>query len=714
MRAAPRGPVAKDPVCGMLVEESPGALRYESGGREFFFCCGSCLERFARPDREAARVKRLLVASALLTAPVIVLAHLDAPGGAYAMFALATPVQFWAGMRFYRGSLQALRGGAANMDVLVAAGTTAAWAYSAAVTFAPWLSPHAHVYFETSAAIITIVLAGSALEAGSARRASRVIGRLMDLQPRTARVLRGGAEVMVPVERVALGETMCVRPGEAVPTDGVVVSGSSEVDQSAVTGESEPVPKSAGDWVIGSTVNASGALRVEATKVGGDTVMAQVVKLVENARSGRVPYQRAVDRVSKYFVPAVSAVAVAAGLGWLFAGIGPQYALLAFVSTIIVACPCAIGIATPMALTIGAGKAAEHGILIREGGALESARRVRTVVLDKTGTLTAGRPRVVRAEPSGALRAAASAELDSEHPLARALVDRAREMGMELERPESFESVPGGGVRATVGGRQVLVGSAALLKKAGVDPGDSWRALEAGGRTVVLVSDGGAFAGAVAVSDEARPGAAEAVARLRSAGVRTVMLTGDSESAARAVAGPLGIDDVAAGVMPGGKRDRVEALKSGGAVAMVGDGINDAPALAAADLGIAIGGGTDVARESGDVVLVGDDLRAVPVLLDISAKTASKIRQNLAWAFGYNAALVPVAAGALVPAAGPEIYAVLPMLAAGAMAVSSASVAANSLLLGRYRPAARGPAARPGHGPAGIRTPDLRRVKATS
>ena len=712
--------MAKDPVCGMLVEESDGALRYESDGREFFFCCHGCLERFARPDREAARVKRLLIASVLLTAPIVVLAHLGVPDSAHIMLALATPVQFWIGMRFYRGSLDALRGRAANMDLLVAVGTSAAWAYSAVATLAPWLVPHGHVYFETSAIIITIVLAGSALEARSARRASRVIARLTDLQPRTARVVRDGNEVEIPVERVAIGEIMRVRPGEAIPTDGVVVSGRSEVDQSAVTGESVPVPKAEGDWVIGATTNSTGALQVKATKVGRDTVMAQVIKLVENARSGRVPYQKTVDRVSKYFVPAVSAVAVASGLGWLFAGIGPQYALLAFVSVIIVACPCAIGIATPMALTIGAGKAAEHGIMIRDGGALESARRARTVALDKTGTLTEGRPEVVDAAPSNeVLRTAASAELDSEHPAARAIVRRARELGMEISQPESFEAVPGGGVRATVNGRQVLVGNPALLKEAGVEAGTDWRALEAGGRTVVLVSEGGTFVGAIAVADAVRPEAAEAVARLHSAGVRTVMLTGDSQKAAGAVANALGIDEVRSNIMPAGKQNEIQELKADGPVAMVGDGINDAPALAAADLGIAVGGGTDVARESGDVVLVGDDLRAVPVLLEISAKTASKIKQNLAWAFGYNAALVPIAAGALVPVAGPEIYSVLPMLAAGAMAFSSASVAANSLLLGRYKPARTGNASPLGdacrsHGPAGIRTPDLRRVKATS
>ena len=421
--------------------------------------------------------------------------------------------------------------------------------------------------------------------------------------------------------------------------------------------------------------------------MGRDTVMSQVIALVENARSGRVPYQRAVDRVSKYFVPMIAVVAVAAGLGWFLAGIGTPYALLAFVSVIIIACPCAIGIATPMALTTGAGKAAEYGILIRDGGVLESARRVRTVVLDKTGTLTAGRPEVVETMPSDSvLEAAASAERDSEHPVARALVRRARELGMEVGRPEKFESVTGGGVRAVAGGRRVLVGSPALLEESGIEAGRDWRALEAGGRTVVLVAVDGKFAGAVAVSDAERPGAAEAVARLRSAGVRTVMVTGDARGAAGAAASRLGIDEVRAGVMPGGKRDEIESLRTGGAVAMVGDGINDAPALAAADLGIAVGGGTDVARESGDVVLVGDDLRAVPVLLDISRKTAAKIRQNLAWAFGYNAALVPVAAGALVPFMGPEVYSVLPLLAAGAMALSDASVVANSLLLGRYRP----------------------------
>ena len=679
--------MAKDPVCGMLVDESPGALRYESDGREFFFCCGGCLERFARPDREAARVRRQLIIAVLLTAPVAVLTHLGVAGGEYAMFALATPVQFWIGMRFYRGALDALRSRAANMDVLVAAGTTAAWAYSTAVTFAPGFFPHGHVYFETSAAIITIILAGNALEAKSAKKASRVISRLMDLQPRTARVVRDGQEKEVPVELVKIGEIMHVRPGEAVPTDGVVVSGSSEIDQSAVTGESVPAPKAEGDAVIGATVNATGSLRVKATKVGGDTVMSQVIALVENARSGRVPYQRAVDRVSKYFVPVIAVVAVSAGLGWFLAGIGAPYALLAFVSVIIIACPCAIGIATPMALTTGAGKAAEYGILIRDGGVLESARRVRTVVLDKTGTLTAGRPEVVQTMPSDSvLEAAASAESDSEHPVARALVRRARELGIEVARPEKFESVTGGGVRAVSGGRQVLVGSPALLEESGIEAGREWRALEAGGRTVVLVAVDGKFAGAVAVSDAERPGAAEAVARLHSAGVKTVMVTGDALGAAEAAASRLGIGEVRAGVMPGGKRDEIESLRPGGAVAMVGDGINDAPALAAADLGIAVGGGTDVARESGDVVLVGDDLRAVPVLLDISRKTAAKIRQNLAWAFGYNAALVPVAAGALVPFMGPEVYSVLPLLAAGAMALSDASVVANSLLLGRYKP----------------------------
>jgi Cu+-exporting ATPase len=697
--------MAKDPVCGMFVEEKPDAIRHTADGREYFFCSTQCLNEFTAPEKELRKLKIVTGVSIALTIPITILTYLmllPKEVNSYVLLALAAPVQFWAGWRFYKGTWDAIKARASNMDTLIAVGTTAAFLYSAVVTVAPGLFPFEGVYFETAAIIITLILIGRLLETRTKEKASNAVRKLLDLQPRMARVIRdGGREEEVPVEQVQEGDLFLVRPGERIPTDGTVAEGSSSVDESAVTGESIPVDKSAGSEVIGATINKSGLLKARATKVGQDTVLSQIIALVQEARTGKAQMQKMADQVAKYFVPAVIAVAIASALAWYFVGgIGLTFSLLAFVSVIIIACPCALGIATPAALMMGAGKGAENGILFKGEEYLEMARKVRTAVFDKTGTLTKGQPEVTDvialSEKMGGqqelLRLAAIAESGSEHPLGQAIVRKAKEQGLVIASPESFEAVSGHGLKAGYAGHSIMIGNRKMMADNGIAVPDKVNAtmsrLETEGKTATLVSVDGSLAGIVAMADTVKEHAQEAIDSLKQMGIRVVMLTGDNERTARAIASSLGIDRVIAQVLPQQKERVITELKSEGrgAVAMVGDGINDAPALARADLGIAIGSGTDVAKETGGIILIKNDLRDVVTAFELGRKTVSKIKQNLFWAFAYNTGLIPIAAGALVPAFGAQMYEWLPLLAGGAMAMSSVSVVGNSLLLGRYRP----------------------------
>jgi Cu+-exporting ATPase len=514
-----------------------------------------------------------------------------------------------------------------------------------------------------------------------------------------AHVIRDGKEVTIPVEEVQEGNLFVVRPGERIPTDGMIIEGSSSIDESAITGESIPVDKTAGSEVIGATINKSGLLKVRATKVGTDTVLSQIITLVEQARTGKAPMQRMADQVSKYFVPAVVLIAIASGLAWYFVGgIGLTFSLLAFVSVIIIACPCALGIATPAALMMGAGKGAENGILFKGGEYLEMARKVKTVVFDKTGTLTKGRPEVtdiiILSSDIGKeelLRLAAIAESGSEHPLGQAVVRRAKEDVGVVANPDSFEAISGHGLRATYGDHIILIGNRKMMEDSQIAVTESvdltMKKLEQEGKTAVLISIDHKLAGIIALADTAKEDAKEAIDSLKSMGIEVIMLTGDNERTAQAIGSKLGIDRMIAQVLPQQKEQVISNLKSEGKiVAMVGDGINDAPALAKADLGIAIGSGTDVAKETGGIILIKDRVKDVVTALDLGRKTVSKIKQNLFWAFAYNTGLIPIAAGALVPFLGAGVYAWLPFMAAGAMALSSVTVVGNSLLLGRYKP----------------------------
>ena len=628
--------------------------------------------------------------AAVLTAPLMLpmigaAANADWMLPGWTQLLLATPIQFWLGARFYKAGWKAVLARTGNMDLLVALGTTAAYGLSVYM-----LARHGdhepHLYFEASAAVITLVLLGKWLEGRAKRQTTEAIRALQALRPEIARVLRAGKEVEVRVVEVRVEDLVIVRPGERIPADGIIVEGRSHADESLLTGESVPLAKAPGDAVTGGAVNAEGLLTVRVTAIGAHSTLAKIIELVENAQAKKPPIQRLVDRVSAVFVPLVLGIALATVLGW---GLGTgnwEQALLNAVAVLVIACPCALGLATPTAIMAGTGVAAKHGILIKDAQALEVAHAVEAVAFDKTGTLTVGRPTLVsfeapRAQRQSRLGLAAAAQSGSEHPLAKAVLEAAR--GMQIERPQNVKAVAGRGVLATVNGRQFAVGSMRWMSELGVDLApfaDKTAALEARGLTLACLADltdTPVLMAAMAFGDQARPEAAEAIRQLHERGLRTVMVTGDNAAAATAVARTLGIGDVRSQVLPEDKVEIVRALRGARRrIAMVGDGVNDAPALAAADLGIAMGSGTDVAMHAAGVTLMRPDPRLVPAALDISRRTYAKIRQNLFWAFAYNVVGIPLAALGVLS----------PVIAGAAMALSSVSVVANTLLLKRWNP----------------------------
>ena len=686
--------MAKDPVCGMSVAETPAALKADVKGTTFYFCSEACRMEYLLPLRELARLKGFVALGAILTVPILGLTYaavLPAQTTNYVLLLLATPVQFYVGSRFYRGAYHALRARISNMDVLVAVGTTAAFGYSAIVTVAPSVFGVQGVYFDAAAVIVTLILGGRLLEHLTKERASDSVRKLLELRPRVAHIIRDGEVSDVPVEELAPGDSVEVKPGERIPADGTVQSGASEADESLLTGESTPVRKTPGSSVMGGSFNAGGRLVVKCTAVGEDTVLGHITRLVEEAKAGKAPIQRLADRVAEFFVPTILMVALGAAIGWrLAAGVSVSTSVLIFVSVVIIACPCALGIATPAALLVGTGNAAKRGILVKGGEAMEAAAHVDTVVLDKTGTITEGRQTVVEVvgkDKERTFQAAAAVEKASEHTIGQAIVKGALARGLRLEEVSNFVSSPGVGVRGEVGGEEVRVGRREF---AGVPEGWEYESdvgrLQGEGDTVVFVSEGGHI-GAIAVGDVVKSDAADAIREMSRMGISVLMLTGDDDLTAKAVAARVGVPRFRARLLPAEKAREVEALQAEGkVVAMVGDGVNDAPALAKADLGIAIGSGTDVAKETGGIVLIKDRLTDAVAALKIGRATMRKIRQNLAWAFGYNIILVPVAAGLLIPFYGVGVYSFLPFFSGAAMALSSASVVGNSLLLMRYTP----------------------------
>jgi len=666
-----------------------------------------------RAEQEITQARRVTLISAALTVPVFVVemgGHLI-PGFHHwinatigqqtswlIQFVLVTIVLVGPGAVFFRRGIPALLKGAPEMNSLVALGASAAWAYSTVALFLPSLLPEGTrmVYFEAAAVIVTLILLGRWLEARARGRTGSAIRKLVGLQPKTATVERDGITRELPIEAIVVGDVVQVRPGEKIAVDGEILTGSSYVDESMISGEPVPVAKESGDWVIGGTVNGNGALQFRAEKVGRDTMLAQIIAMVQQAQGAKLPIQALADRVVRVFVPIVMVIAALTVAVWLAVGPDPalSFALVAGVSVLIIACPCAMGLATPTSIMVGTGRAAELGVLFRRGDALQRLGDAGVVAFDKTGTLTVGHPALTDFTASEGLDAdetlalIAAAETQSEHPIALALVDAANARGLTLPEASDVTAIGGFGLGATVDGKQVLVGAARLMQREGIAfDAAAFDALQTEGRTPVLAAIDGQIAAVIGVADQVKPGAKEAIKALQAEGVAVAMITGDAKGTARAIAAELGIDHVEAEVLPDGKRDAVEHLRAAhGPVAFVGDGINDAPALAAADVGLAMGTGTDVAVESADVVLVSGDVTGAVNALHVSRMTMRNIRQNLFWAFAYNVALIPVAAGVLYPVMGVLLS---PMLAAAAMSMSSVFVVSNALRLRGVAPALR-------------------------
>ena len=669
----------------------------------------------AASQRELRGIRNRFIVAAILASSIMALMWIPSfAGKPYLLWALATPVQFWAGWQFYRGVWGALRHKTSDMNTLVAVGTSAAYFYSmVAVLFPSLFAAEAELglYFDTSAMIITLILLGRLLETRARGQTSEAIKKLIGLNPQIALVIRSGEEREISVEDVQVGDLILVRPGERVPVDGIIRDGYSSIDESMITGESIPLEKKVGDEVIGASINKTGSFKFEATRVGKDTTLAQIIRLVDEAQGSKAPIQRLADVIASYFVPIVIAIAIITFVVWYFVGPSPAltYAILNFVAVLIIACPCAMGLATPTAIIVGTGKGAEHGVLIRSAETLERSHKIRVVLLDKTGTLTRGEPKVtdIIALPSFSqdeiLRLAASAEYGSEHPLGEAIVRAALEKNLEIPPVSDFNAIPGHGVEASGDGKKLLLGNLELMSEKGLSLnglGKEAEQLWARGKTVMFLGIDNRVAGVIALADTLKPNARAAVDALHDMSIEVIMLTGDNWRTAEAIAREVGIDRVLAEVLPEHKAQEVKKLQDEGkVVAMVGDGINDAPALAHADVGIALGTGTDVAMETGDITLISGDLGGIVTAISLSKHTMRTIKQNLFWAFAYNTALIPVAAGVLYLAFGDigvpsGLHFVLgdygflnPILAAAAMAASSITVVSNSLRLRRFEPA---------------------------
>ena len=692
------GKTARDPVCGMTVDKDT-ALKAKIGDRTYYFCSQSCLDVYTQPERELKAMRRrvaMTLVAAVAAAGLKVAATfglvgaimtLELIGGlqvyGLVIFLVSIPIVFFAGFSILKGAYFSLRNRKINMDVLVAVGVLAGWTYGALNAFAPSLAPEGAGYLEVSIAILAFVLLGKYIEESIRRKSAASIRQLLELRPTTATVIRDEKEVEVSADELEVDEVVIVKPGEKIPTDGIVISGYSSVDEKLLTGESIPVEKNVGSEVIGATINKTGVLRIKATKVGEETALSQIVHLVEEAQASSAPVQRFADRFVAKFVPIVFTAAIISFVYWYFA-VGFSTAFLATLAVILVSCPCAMGIATPTAILAGVGKGAEYGVLLRSGEYIERAKKLNMVVFDKTGTLTKGEPSVTNTKAFNGftkqqvLQFAGSAEKDSEHPLAEAIVKQAQEEKVDLTETEEFEAVPGKGVKCTVKGKAVLLGNRRLMEDANVSTAQldaDVVKLESEGKTTMILAVDGQAVGIVAVMDTLKPSAIEAVNALKSMNLEVAILTGDNERTAKAIADQLGIDRVIANVLPWQKSEVVKQLQAEGkVVAMVGDGINDAPALAQADIGIAIGSGTDIAKETGGIVLIKDDLRDVALAVELSKRTMRKINSNLFWAFAYNSVMIPVAAAGLLGHEGP-------MYAAGAMAISSLTVVTNSALL---------------------------------
>jgi Cu+-exporting ATPase len=669
-------------------------------------------EKAAR-EAEYRKLKRKFTCGVILVIPVFLFAYWRALGlshlydlsrevSFYLQLIFQTPIQFWVGWQFYVGAWKTAKHRSADMNTLIAVGTSAAYLYSVLAAFLPWLFAAkglmAEVYFDTAGAIIVLILLGRLLEARAKGQTSEAIKKLIGLRPKTARVIREGEEKDVPVEEVVIGDLVMVRPGEKIPVDGVVKEGRSSVDESMITGESIPVEKNPGDQVIGATINKMGSFKFEAIKVGKDTMLAQIIKMVEEAQGSKPPIARLADIIASYFVPTVIGIGIITFAVWYFWGPAPAltYAVLNFVAVLIIACPCALGLATPTSIMVGTGRGAENGVLIRGGEALETAHKVKAIVMDKTGTLTKGEPSVTdivqfKGFTKGEiLRYAASAEKGSEHPLGEAIVNRAKEENIPLISPKDFRAIAGHGIEVTIDGRSLLMGNAKLMKDRGIPLnglGKTAEDLSNEGKTPMFVAIDQKPAGIIAVADTLKESSKEAVDALHKMGIEVAMITGDSRRTAEAIARQIGIDRVLSEVLPEDKASEVKKLQAEGKkVGMVGDGINDAPALAQADVGIAIGTGTDVAMESSDITLISGDLKGIVTAIALSKATIRNIKQNLFWAFAYNTILIPVAAGVLFPFLGILLN---PIYAAAAMGLSSVTVVSNALRLRRFKPPMR-------------------------
>ncbi|QLH06222.1 heavy metal translocating P-type ATPase [Nitrosopumilus ureiphilus] len=697
--------MAKDPVCGMIVNEKTG-ISSEFGGRKFYFCSPVCQKTFTEPEKELSRMKkRIYVATsgALALAIIRGALYLGVAAGAITvtwvpfpeipflsygllLFIIVTPVQFIGGWTFYVGGYHAIIRRTANMDLLISIGTLTAYIYSTIVLFFPDAIPgeEKFVYFEVSAVIIAFVLLGKYMEEAIKKKSSSAVRKLLDLSPPMACVIREGSEMEIPSNQIKMDDVMIVKPGEKIPTDGIIITGESSIDEKMITGESLPVGKKPGDQVIGATVNKQGLLHIKATKIGKDTALSQIVHVVEQAQSSTAKVQRMADSIAAKFVPSVVGAAVITFLLWYFV-IGDFVAgLLAFVAVMIIACPCALGVATPAALMVGVGKGAESGILIRGAEYLERSQKINTIVFDKTGTITKGEPEVTdivslnELSEKQIIEYGGTVESGSEHPIAKAVVNKMKEMNIPLTTPEEFESLNGLGVKAMVHGKKIYTGNRKMMKQFGIDvrlAEQNMERLESEGKTAIMVIIDDKIEGIIAVADSLKETSQMAIFALTDLGIESIMITGDNEKTAQAIAKKVGIEKIIANVLPADKAKEIKKLQAQGKfVAMVGDGINDAPALAQADIGIAIGSGSDIAKETGGIILIRDDLMDVSRAIRLSRATMKKIKQNLFWAFAYNSGGIPIAALGLLS----------PIFAAAAMALSSISVIANSSMLKRY------------------------------